>query len=153
LKWLGKRFFTGFYYEQISIGGSPIISKIGFESPKPGSVRTMLQDQLRKKLKFGDPRLPISVCPGLANVVPYGTEITQVSSSNSLNGKNGFFLELEGCWYEKPPRDVVVLRADGNQSNGVFRRLTEDEQSIAIDLIREHWPYRQEILTKLEEAS
>jgi len=145
-RWLAERFgFSACSYEQLAIGaGSPIIKKIGFSSPGLG-----WRDQLRGKLGklgLGDPHLPIRVNAGLANVVPWNTETTQISTSNWP--KDGFFLELEGCWYEKPPMDVTILSSEGGaekpQIGGVLHGLSRDEQIKALDFVRENWPYRDE---------
>ncbi len=91
--------------------------------------------EIRRKL---DPRLPINVLAGMANVVPWNTETTQISTSNWPRG--GFFLELEGCWNEIPPMDVRVLSADGENIGLHFRRLEEPERVGALEFVREHWP-------------
>lgn len=98
-------------------------------------IDEMLARESRRKL---DPRLPINVLAGMANVVPWNTETTQISTSNWPRA--GFFLELEGCWNEMPPMDVRVLSADGENIGLHFRHLEEAERVEAIEFVREHWP-------------
>lgn len=93
--------------------------------------------EIRRKL---DPRLPINVLAGMANVVPYNTETTQISTPNWPHGKDCFFLELEGCWNEMPPMDVRVLSAEGEVRGHGFRRLGKPEQITALEFVREYWP-------------
>lgn len=135
-RWLGECFgFTGFNY--VALRSTGLIRKIGFS----GTTGISLQDQLRGKLGqlgLGDPRLPIRVNAGMANVVPWNTETTQVSTTNWPKG--GFFLELKGCWYERPPKEVILLSADGEVQGNDFRPLGEVEQAMALDFIREYWP-------------
>ncbi len=118
LKWLrlGKRFF-------LDLGDK----WIGIDEARAREIRQKI-----------DPRLPINVIAGMANVVPYNTETTQISTSNWPRG--GFFLELEGCWNEIPPMDVRVLSADGETVGIDFRRLEEAERVGALEFVREHWP-------------
>jgi len=135
-KWLGECFgFTGFSYVWSRSTG--LVSKIGFSSPNGLSLKDQLRGKLGK-IGLGDPRLPIRVSAGMANVVPWNTETTQVSTTNWPKG--GFFLELEGCHYESPPREVILLSAEGEVKGNNFRQLGEVEQAMALDFIREHWP-------------
>jgi len=135
-KWLGGCFgFTGFNY--VTLKSTGLIRKIGFSGPTGLTLRDQLRGKLGK-LGLGDLRLPIRVNAGMANVVPWNTETTQVSTTNWPKG--GFFLELKGCHYERPPKEVIILSAEGEMRWDVVRQLGEEEQAMALDFIREHWP-------------
>ena len=135
-KWFGERLgFTGLNYTRRRATG--VITKIELSHPSGKTLKDQITRELGK-LGIGDPRLPINVLAGMANVVPYNTETTQISTSDWPRG--GFFLELEGCWNDMPPMDVRVLSADGETVGIDFRRLEETERVEALEFVREHWP-------------
>ena len=93
----------------------------------------------QNKSGLHDPRLPVKAIAGLCNVVPYNCITTQIHTANWPWDSGCFFLEIKGCWYEKPPMEAIILSSDDGV-RGNFRPLTGDEQMDALEFFRTHWP-------------